>query len=762
MPDQAGDGLSYALRLEIGRIERSAGVVPGSVRFEKQENGERLAFLMETEATTEPPKADVRDVEGVSFIYGSNRRIGETAPTNVVMEREDFPKHVGHVCSAGDEGLAVPCLAIGGTQPLYERAGIEAVMVRLRDFLRDAKTGALMADGWEPVPFAVDQAFRLGEISPRFFQEYAIANPTTGGVTGVAVDREDEKGAYVFVLPQVIALDKMVSAVRSKVEKLEKVDDGSGTVKTEVRRRGIPWVFLWLEPTSTQAEPIYGNWRSVSELRKGMERLGVIDAFDAQVGGLLAKGLDFQVYRPGTGGKGLVVILGAWRPSPISAEYFGYSDDQAARKLELRAFMVSQKLMKGILDDDAEVETIMGDHPPTPDLLRWVAGIRALPPIALVGVGALGSAVFASLVRSGLEDVTVIDDDLLHTHNLARHTAGIGDLYRPKVEHAERLAADVAREGLTVQILREDVTRMAIDALSDLCEGRLVVDASADERVRLKLDELRSHRDMALVRAEMFHEGRLGVTFVSPAGGPTLSDMMLSLVASAPDEPAVALWLEYEEANPFGPVPLLYGFGCTSQTVHLPSHAIIQHASVATATILDARGEAGIALNPLDDGFRPMGWRWLPVDPFTTLVPTTSSDWTVRLSGSAAKDLAEQRAKALPLETGGYLYGGWDPVRGTITITSVTPLPAGSVCSPTELTLRPAGDTLEERRLLRKTRERIHLCGTWHSHVGASARMSSRDYRTMTTHWDRDAADLKPTLMVVVADGAMAAHLMLP
>ena len=163
MPDAVENrSLTYLQRLEISRIERSAGVLPASVRFLAEGESEYVSFLIKTETTAEPSTVDVRDVEEVNFIYSRNRRFGETAPTNVVIGRDDFPKDVGHVCSAGDEGFAVPCLAIGGIQPLYERAGIEGVMVRLRDFLRDAKTGGLMSDGWEPVPFAVDQALRPG------------------------------------------------------------------------------------------------------------------------------------------------------------------------------------------------------------------------------------------------------------------------------------------------------------------------------------------------------------------------------------------------------------------------------------------------------------------------------------------------------------------------------------------------------------------------------------------------------------------------
>ncbi|VXD01360.1 hypothetical protein SPHINGO8AM_80064 [Sphingomonas sp. 8AM] len=35
--------------------------------------------------------------------------------------------------------------------------------------------------------------------------------------------------------------------------------------------------------------------------------------------------------------------------------------------------------------------------------------------------------------------------------------------------------------------------------------------------------------------------------------------------------PNVAAWLNYEDRHPLGPDPLLYGFGCTSMTVHLPN-----------------------------------------------------------------------------------------------------------------------------------------------------------------------------------------------
>lgn len=208
--------------------------------------------------------------------------------------------------------------------------------------------------------------------------------------------------------------------------------------------------------------------------------------------------------------------------------------------------------------------------------------------------------------------------------------------------------------------------------------------------------------------------------------------------------------------------PLLYGFGCTSMTVHLPKHAVEQHASVACTAILGDRAEAGILLNPLDDRLRPIGTRWIPMAPFAIFRPATAEDWEIRVSPAAIATMTGERSVALPAETGGYLYGAWDPNRRVITIVHASSLPPGSEATETRLELGEAGGTLAERRLTRLTRGRTYLCGTWHSHPDGSADMSGRDYRAMTEHAEKDAPELRPTLMVIVADGEIQAHLRLP
>lgn len=692
------------------------------------------------------PKADIRDVETVEFHYAESYRFGLTAPRNITVPRKDFPRNIGHLCSGPPGYPAAPCLAFGGTQPVYERGGMEALLERLRAFMRDAKTGSLMADGWEAVPFGVAQTYKHGQVTPSFYQDHAVANPGKCSAVGVAVVFEQAESRHIALVPQIIEAADMIEAMAFR--------NSPGV------RRGIPWVFLWPDTAKTEQDPIFEDWPTMFEFRKGLQRIGVDGAFDAAVGELFIKGCDFTYFHP-EGRRGLVVVLGVRRPSPLLPHYFGYSEDPEARRLELRAYFISQKLAGKVIDDDAMVDAIVADHPPTPDLLRWVSGVGVLSPITLFGAGALGSAIFNNLVRAGAEDVIVQDLDRIMPHNLARHTARNSDIYRGKAAHSLALTSAVLVEGVETKIAVHmgDILALSEDEIVTRTRGRLIVDATADERVRLRIDELRAKSPGAVVRSEIFHEGRLGATFVSLPDGPSLADLMLSMTALAVHEPSVAAWLDHESQHPFGPDPFMYGFGCGSQTVHLPNYVVEQHATTALPSIVGDRPESGIGLNPLDENYRPLGWRWFPVQRFTSLTPPTEPEWRVTISAAALDRMKALRAETLPSETGGYLYGSCDPARKMITILFASALPPGSTLSATAIELGPSRQLPEEQRLIRRTRERLFLCGTWHSHPGQSAAMSGKDYRAMEKHHAVDAENYCPTLIVIVADGDIQSHL---
>ena len=64
--------------------------------------------------------------------------------------------------------------------------------------------------------------------------------------------------------------------------------------------------------------------------------------------------------------------------------------------------------------------------------------------VGIVGAGGTGSAVYEQLVRLGVADIVVVDDDVIDDHNVTRiHESDLADIGRPKVEVLEQRGRDI-------------------------------------------------------------------------------------------------------------------------------------------------------------------------------------------------------------------------------------------------------------------------------------------------------------------------------
>jgi molybdopterin/thiamine biosynthesis adenylyltransferase len=108
--------------------------------------------------------------------------------------------------------------------------------------------------------------------------------------------------------------------------------------------------------------------------------------------------------------------------------------------------------------------------------------------VGVVGVGGTGSAVFEQLVRLGVGEITVIDDDAVTTTNLTRiHESGMGDLDRLKVDVA-RAAAERIGLGTNVRAVSGRIT--ALDVAKALVHCDVVFGCTDDNRGRAILSRL--------------------------------------------------------------------------------------------------------------------------------------------------------------------------------------------------------------------------------------------------------------------------------
>ena len=102
--------------------------------------------------------------------------------------------------------------------------------------------------------------------------------------------------------------------------------------------------------------------------------------------------------------------------------------------------------------------------------------------VLIIGGGAVGSVLAEILVRSGVQDVTIMDHDLLKVGNLVRHTLGISHLEKPKaLSLAERLA-DVSIHSVVTPIDASFPPRQQKD-MNRVLGADVVIDCTAEDTV---------------------------------------------------------------------------------------------------------------------------------------------------------------------------------------------------------------------------------------------------------------------------------------
>jgi len=101
---------------------------------------------------------------------------------------------------------------------------------------------------------------------------------------------------------------------------------------------------------------------------------------------------------------------------------------------------------------------------------------------ALIGVGALGSAVSEILVRSGVRNLTLVDSDILATGNLVRHTLTMLDIDKKK---ARALAnhLNLVNPNAKIQAISSYFSQLEDEELRSIRESDVIIDCTASSEV---------------------------------------------------------------------------------------------------------------------------------------------------------------------------------------------------------------------------------------------------------------------------------------
>ncbi len=139
----------------------------------------------------------------------------------------------------------------------------------------------------------------------------------------------------------------------------------------------------------------------------------------------------------------------------------------------------------------------------------------ALKKVGIVGCGALGSKIAASLARSGVRAFVLVDDDIMTPGNLVRHDLDVGSIGAYKaVALAARLKATTA--GVTVSARQvalggQESSGSTASVLDELATCDLLIDATADPQAFNFVASVATNRLRPMVWAEVYAGGIGGV-----------------------------------------------------------------------------------------------------------------------------------------------------------------------------------------------------------------------------------------------------------
>ena len=370
----------------------------------------------------------------------------------------------------------------------------------------------------------------------------------------------------------------------------------------------------------------------------------------------------------------------------------------------------------------------------------------------LVGAGAIGSHLADCLVREGRFHWTIVDDDRLLPHNLARHIARNDQTSSHKaVVLAGYLNATLAGEGAVAQPVSTNLfaTGEHGAAIAEaLAEADLIIDATASV---LAARFLSDHEAQARRLSTFFNpSGEATILLAEPAGRAlTLRDLEAQYLGFVLRTGRLADHL----GRPADTVA--YTGACRAITNRIPQSRVSVLAGLAAAGVGNA-----------SDGTEAVISIWTLTSKNEIILDSVSAEpvsryradgWQITVDVGLAARIRAMRDARLPSETGGMLFGLVDIPSKSIHLVDASPAPPDSEERLGGFVRGTQGVEALMEEVGRKTAGQVRYVGEWHSHPAhASARPSPVDARQIDWLSALMGMDSMPALMLIAADKQIA------
>jgi len=352
--------------------------------------------------------------------------------------------------------------------------------------------------------------------------------------------------------------------------------------------------------------------------------------------------------------------------------------------------------------------------------------------VVILGCGALGSKLALHLYRSGIDKLTLVDDDKLEPHNLCRHAllSTPFDKKRKKVD----LMKD-ALNGLFLcipdQIEIVDKDAVAYLKEKDLKTIDVIVDATASSYVMHGIDTIKIPDSIRVVRACLSQGGDIGIINITTGSKRLLSDFYAEILRLSIKDDDISSWMNQEKKNSLEDVRI--GEGCHSYTMKVSDDTISSHAALMSNLIRhinEPNSGDGFMLSFANDTFPgSMGTTWYPAPDYCEIICNNDREWRIRIHRRLLDSIRQNARAHGKKESGGYLFGQIDFKRRLIYVLSSF-IPEESKHDDTQLILSKKGFHQYDDRITSRSAGQIFYIGDWHSHPSFPLIMSDMDIDT--------------------------------
>lgn len=220
--------------------------------------------------------------------------------------------------------------------------------------------------------------------------------------------------------------------------------------------------------------------------------------------------------------------------------------------------------------------------------------------IALLGVGALGSTLAEMLVRAGIKDIALVDDDLLEAGNVCRHVATLADVGKIKVS-------------VVAQRLRQISPAVRVTEFNEELHGNAKAIAAQFDEYDVIIDCTSSDEALTLLATAWWSIPRLFVSFSMGYGGKRVFSFGVSGHQFPQQEftASVRPWLEHEAKTWADSEEVLEGAGCWSplfparhDDIVLAAATCVKELETIVAQVPRASRFRVFAQSTSDDGFQ--------------------------------------------------------------------------------------------------------------------------------------------------------------